>query len=86
MRSACTTPRATSRSPRGSSPTLAGRTASCCFSATRWRRGRANLSFEREFGKLIAYQDTLALVMAQRTNRTIRRFSQALATAVFLPL
>jgi hypothetical protein len=46
----------------------------------------ANLSFEREFGKLIAYQDTLALVMAQRTNRTIRRFSQAVATAVFLPL
>ena len=48
--------------------------------------GPANLSFERELGKLIAYQDTLALVMAQRTNRTIRRFSQGLATAVFLPL
>jgi hypothetical protein len=48
--------------------------------------GAANLSFEREFGKLIAYQDTLALVMAQRTNRTIRRISQTLATAVFLPL
>jgi len=45
-----------------------------------------NLSFEREIGKLVAYQDTLALVMAQRTNRTIRRVSQALATAVFLPL
>lgn len=45
-----------------------------------------NLSFEREIGKLVAYQDMLALVMAQRTNRTIRRFSQALATAVFLPL
>jgi hypothetical protein len=45
-----------------------------------------NLSFEREIGKLIAYQDALALVMAQRTNRTIRRFSQGLATAVFLPL
>ncbi len=37
--------------------------------------GAPNLSFEREFGKLIAYQDTLALVMAQRTNRTIRRVS-----------
>ena len=45
-----------------------------------------NLSFEREVGKLVAYQDMLALVMAQRTNRTIRRFSQGLATAVFLPL
>jgi len=48
--------------------------------------GAPNLSFEREIGKLVAYQDTLALVMAQRTNRTIRRFSQGLATAVFLPL
>jgi hypothetical protein len=48
--------------------------------------GAPNLSFEREIGKLVAYQDTLALVMAQRTNRTIRRFSQSLATAVFLPL
>jgi len=46
----------------------------------------ANLSFEREMGKLIAYQDTLALIMAQRTNRTIRRITQSLATAVFLPI
>ena len=45
-----------------------------------------NLSFEREIGKLIAYQDTLAVVMAQRTNRTIRRVTQTLATAVFLPI
>jgi hypothetical protein len=45
-----------------------------------------NLSFEREIGKLVAYQDMLALIMAQRTNRTIRRFTQGLATAVFLPL
>lgn len=45
-----------------------------------------NLSFEREVGKLIAYQDTLAIVMAQRTNRTIRRVTQSVATAVFLPL
>lgn len=46
----------------------------------------ANLSFEREMGKLIAYQDTLALIMAQRTNRTIRRVTQGVATAVFLPI
>ncbi len=44
-----------------------------------------NLSFEREIGKLVAYQDAIALVMAQRTNRTIRLVSQTLATAVFLP-
>jgi hypothetical protein len=45
-----------------------------------------NLSFEREIGRLVGYQDALALVVAQRTNRTIRRFTQSLATAVFLPI
>jgi len=45
-----------------------------------------NLSFEREFGKMIAYQDVMARIAAQRTNRTIRRVSQMLATAVFLPI
>ena len=46
----------------------------------------ASLAFEREIGKLFAYQDALALVTAQRTNRTLSRFSQALAAAVLLPL
>ena len=45
-----------------------------------------NLSFEREFGKMIAYQDVMAQIAAQRTNRTIRRVVQTLGTAVFLPL
>ncbi len=45
-----------------------------------------NLSFEREFGKIIAYQDVMAQIAAQRTNRTIRRVVQGLATAVFLPI
>jgi hypothetical protein len=45
-----------------------------------------NLSFEREFGKIIAYQDVMAQIAAQRTNRAIRRVVQTLATAVFLPL
>jgi hypothetical protein len=46
----------------------------------------ANLSFEREFGKIIAYQDAMALIAAQRTNRTIRKVVQTLATAIFLPI
>ena len=46
----------------------------------------SNLSFEREFGKIVAYQDVMARITAQRTNRTIRRVTQTLATAVFLPL
>lgn len=45
-----------------------------------------NLSFEREFGKMIAYQDVMAQIAAQRTNRIIRRISQTIATAVFLPI
>jgi hypothetical protein len=45
-----------------------------------------NLSFEREFGKMIAYQDAMAQIAAQRSNRTIRRVVQTLATAVFLPI
>jgi len=45
-----------------------------------------NLSFEREFGKMIGYQDVMAQIAAQRTNRTIRRVVQTLATAVFLPI
>jgi len=45
-----------------------------------------NLSFEREFGKMIAYQDVMAEVAAQRTNRMIRRVVQVVATAVFLPI
>jgi hypothetical protein len=48
--------------------------------------GAPNLSFEREFGKIIAYQDVMAQIAAQRTNRTIRRVVQTLATAVFLPI
>ena len=46
----------------------------------------ANLSFEREFGKMIAYQDVMAQMAAQRTNRLIRRVVQSLAVAVFLPI
>lgn len=45
-----------------------------------------NLSFEREFGKLIAQQDTIARIVAEKTNRTIVRVVQSVATAVFLPI
>lgn len=48
--------------------------------------GVQNLSFEREFGKLIAYQDSLARVIAERTNRNIRFVVQGVALKVFVPL
>jgi hypothetical protein len=45
-----------------------------------------NLSFEREFGKLIGQTDMMAKIVAGRTQRTIVRVIQNLATAVFLPI
>jgi hypothetical protein len=46
----------------------------------------ANLSFEREFGKLIAQQDLLALILEDRSNRSISRVVQNAAAFAFLPL
>jgi hypothetical protein len=45
-----------------------------------------NLSFEREFGKLIADQDLLALIIEDRSNRAITRTLQSVASFVFLPI
>lgn len=46
----------------------------------------ANLSFEREFGKLIATQDLIALVIEDKTNRAIRFSVVNAASLVFLPI
>lgn len=48
--------------------------------------GQVNLSFEREFGKLIAQQDLLALVLEDSGNRTVTRVIQNVASFVFLPI
>jgi hypothetical protein len=45
-----------------------------------------NLSFEREFGKVIGNLDTLSAILATRSERVIVRVVQSLATAVFLPV
>jgi hypothetical protein len=45
-----------------------------------------NLSFEREFGKIIGSLDVLAKIIADKENRTIVKVVQGLATAVFLPI
>ena len=45
-----------------------------------------NLSFEREFGKVIASLDILSKIVADDTNRTVVKVIQNLATAVFLPI
>ena len=49
-------------------------------------QGQQNLSFEREFGKLIGNLDLLSRVSADKTNRSIVKVIQSMATAVFLPV
>ncbi len=44
-----------------------------------------NLSFEREFGKMIGRTDLYATALAEKSQRLISRALQSLATAVFLP-
>ncbi len=46
----------------------------------------SNLSFEREFGKVIGSLDVLSKIIADKTNRTIAKVIQSLASAVFLPI
>ena len=48
--------------------------------------GVANLSFEREFGKLIGNQDTLAKIVEDKSNRAIRFGVVNLTSMVFLPI
>lgn len=44
-----------------------------------------NLSFEREFSKLVARTDLLALALAEKSQRFISRLTQSITTAPFLP-
>jgi len=44
-----------------------------------------NLSFEREFGKIIGSLDLYALTLSEKTQRTLTRVAQTMATALFLP-
>jgi len=46
----------------------------------------ANLSFERLFGKLIALQEMMATITADRDKRTINKVVQGFASAVLLPV
>ena len=45
----------------------------------------SNLSFEREFGKMIGRTDLYAISLAEKSQRLISRVMQSLATAIFLP-
>ena len=45
-----------------------------------------NLSFEREFGRIIGLLDFMSRIVADKHGRTVTRLTQSLATAVFLPV
>jgi len=45
-----------------------------------------NLSFEREFGRLIGSLDLLVQIATDKSNRTVVKVVQNLATAAFLPI
>lgn len=46
----------------------------------------SNLSFERDFGRIIGLLEALSDVVEEKTERTVTRVVQNLATAVFLPV
>jgi hypothetical protein len=48
--------------------------------------GVPNLSYERIFSKLIAHQDMMATIVADKTNRRINFVVQGMASAVLFPL
>lgn len=45
-----------------------------------------NLSFEREFGRVIGLLDFLATVVADKSGRAVTRLTQSVVSAVFLPV
>ena len=45
-----------------------------------------NLSFERLFGKLIAHQDMLALIMADKNQRALNTVAHSIFSMTFIPL
>lgn len=45
-----------------------------------------NLSFERLFGKMIALQDIMAMIISDKTNRTINFIVRGVATGTFIPI
>ena len=45
-----------------------------------------NLSYEREFGRVMGLLDFMAKVVADRNGRTFSRLSQSVVSAVFLPV
>jgi hypothetical protein len=48
-------------------------------------KNKENLSFEREFGKVIGRIDYFAYALSEKSERGITRALQSIATGIFLP-
>lgn len=48
--------------------------------------GNRNVSYEREFGRIIGLLDFMAKIVADRNGRTISRAAQSVTTMIFLPV
>ena len=46
---------------------------------------QANLSFEREFGKIIGRTDYFAFTLSEKTERAVTRAIQSFTAGIFLP-
>ncbi len=66
--------------------TLLGLTACAVFLLSNETGAVDNLSFEREFGRIIGILEAPAELIAHKTERTVVRVVQSMASAVFLPL
>ncbi len=84
MRSTSTTPRATWKSPSGSSPSGRGPDGRPLLLADEIGPDVRNVSFEREFGKIIARLDLLAGVVAEKYRRAAISYVQNLVGGTFL--
>lgn len=56
-----------------------------CLLTNELHDNERNLSFEREFGKIIGRTDLYAITLAEKSQRLISRVALSLATALFLP-
>lgn len=56
-----------------------------CLLSNEMNDSERNLSFEREFGKIIGRLDLYSITLSEKLQRAIIRVVQTLATALFLP-
>lgn len=56
------------------------------FQTNEMNGNEQNLSFEREIGRMIGRTDLYAVALSEKSQRGLSRFTQGIATALFLPI